>query len=319
MINFSIVTVVKNDLAGLRKTRLALENQTYIHWKHIIIDSASTDGTLEFLQELPTTNTIFTSEQDSGIYCAMNKGWRCAEENSFVLFLNANDTFAFENSLTIAAKSFLENPQSDWGATVHEEISRDGKHWVSKLVSPVSISNQLYAFGYRSHQSVVMRASFIKTLKGFNETYQFAADWDLIVRGILLSKPIEWWHALGRFELGGYSSKYILESHLELKMLRKIYLPQTIRRKFFEAVWETIYLRNMGYKSFLTFWLNFIVKLIDRFKSVLFNFLSFFNFSRSQTSKTPTKSFWTKLIEVTHFNLEIEPYYGELTGTYEKN
>ena len=171
MTYFSIVTVVKNDLAGLKKTRKSLEDQKYRKWTHIIIDDSSTDGTLKYIKRLPKDNTVYISEPDSGIYDAMNKGWKIANPESFIIYLNARDIFTAPTSLTEAHKAFKAAPGSNWGCTTHEEIQQDGEGWVCKLVSPPSIPNQLYAYGYRSHQAVIMKAKFIKGLGGFNEKY----------------------------------------------------------------------------------------------------------------------------------------------------
>jgi glycosyltransferase involved in cell wall biosynthesis len=252
LIKFSVITVVRNDLQGLKKSRESLEAQKFKNWRHIIIDGGSTDGIPAFLNLLPKSNTTFISEPDSGIYNAMNKGWKIAEPDSYVYFLNARDTFATEEALIHADASLKADPKSNWGCTTHEEIQENGEGWVCKLVSPPSIANQLYAFGYRSHQAVIMKGSFIRLLGGFNEQYKLAADWDLIVRALLIQHPTIWEQTLGRFELGGISSQRLLESHRELNSLRKIYLPSSIKTKFFDQVWCALYLGNLGYVNYLT-------------------------------------------------------------------
>jgi hypothetical protein len=97
-----------------------------------------------------------------------------------------------------------------------------------------------------------MKGSFIRLLGGFNEQYKLAADWDLIVRALLIQHPTIWEQTLGRFELGGISTQRLLESHRELDSLRKIYLPSSIKTKFFNQFWCALYLRNLGYVNYLT-------------------------------------------------------------------
>ena len=252
MIQFSIVTVVRNDLEGLRKSRASLDAQIYKNWQHIIVDGASTDGTVEFISTLPQNNTTFISEPDSGIYSAMNKAWKIAQRDSYVYYLNARDIFATSESLLFASATFDQESKSGWGCTTHEEIQKNGEGWVCKLVSPPSIANQLYAFGYRSHQGVIMKASFIRELGGFNENYRLAADWDLIAKALQKEDPISWNYPLGRFELGGESSLRLLEAHLELKEIRKELLEQSLRKRFADDVWSAVYLRELGHKNYLT-------------------------------------------------------------------
>ncbi len=288
MIKFSVITVVQNDLQGLKKSRDSLEAQKFKNWRHIIIDGDSTDGTLTFLNSLPKSNTTFISEPDSGIYHAMNKGWKIAEADSYVYFLNARDTFATEEALIHADASLKADPKSNWGCTTHEEIQENGEGWVCKLVSPPSIANQLYAFGYRSHQAVIMKGSFIRLLGGFNEQYKLAADWDLIVRALLIENPTIWEHTLGCFELGGISTQRLLEAHRELDLLRKMYLPSSMKTKFFNQVWCALYLRNLGYSNHLTPIINILYparKKNKKYKKRLF--LKFVYSKRFYSSKFP--------------------------------
>ena len=243
---------MRNDLAGLKRTRASLNKQEYKKWTHIIIDGGSTDGTLKYLSSLPAKNTIFLSENDSGIYDAMNKGWKLAPPESFVFFLNARDLFAYPESLISANIALDLIPESNWGCTTHEERFEDGTGWCCKLVSEPSVRNQLYAFGYRSHQGIVMRQSLLASLGGFNEEFQIAADWDLFVKAIQREKPVEWDFPLAVFELGGFSSTKILDAHLELMTLRRKYRVTTGRTRLFEELWRMLFLQYMGYSNPLT-------------------------------------------------------------------
>jgi len=269
MNHFAIVTVVRNDLAGLKKSRISLNKQTFKNWTHIIIDGDSQDGTKEYLEKLPKKNTIFVSEKDSGIYSAMNKGWALASNDSYVFFLNARDTFADSTSLEQADYALSREPEKKWGCTTHEEINEDGSGWCCKLISEPTIQNQLYAFGYRSHQAVVMRKSLINQLNGFNEEYKLAADWDLIVRAIQVEKPAEWSFPLGRFELGGVSSQRIMEAHRELIKLRAEYTPKNPIFRIYEEIWRLIFLQNFGYRNVLTRSYGLILKAPIKLKRLL--------------------------------------------------
>lgn len=246
---FTIVTVTRNAHEPLKKTRESLENQSNQSWRHVIVDGQSTDGTVAYGKSISPEKTIFVSETDSGIYNAMNKGWKYAPDFSYIIFLNAGDVFSNQESLDIACKHLKANGYPLWGCTTHEEISPDGELWYSKLVSRPNIRNQLYAYGYRSHQGVVMQKQLFEVLDGFDETYSIAADWDLIARAFMHVEPIEWKSALIKFELGGISSSRILEAHQELYDLRKRYLLKNKIDYFLDYIWRGIYLRNLGYSN----------------------------------------------------------------------
>jgi hypothetical protein len=201
---------------------------------------------------LPSKNTIYISEADTGIYNAMNKGWKLASPESFTYFLNARDVFAYPDSLSQANKVLTDFPQKNWGCTTHEEKLEDGTGWCCKLVSEPSIRNQLYAFGYRSHQGMLMRQSLLNRLGGFNEELKIASDWDLYVRALLQEAPVEWVYPLAVFELGGTSTERILDAHRELILLRRKYQVTTWRSRLFEELWRMIFLHYMGYSNLLT-------------------------------------------------------------------
>ena len=70
----SIITVNRNDAAGLRKTILSVAAQTAKPWQFIVIDGASDDGSAELLKEYGESISYSVSEPDKGIYDGMNKG-----------------------------------------------------------------------------------------------------------------------------------------------------------------------------------------------------------------------------------------------------
>lgn len=261
----AVVTVVLNDNEGLAVTRRSLEEQSYTNWLHIIVDGNSSDGTYEYAQRLDSQNTILIHENDEGIYFAMNKGWVLAPEGSVVFFINAGDRFAYPYSLAICAHKFL-NSTNKWGCTTHQEYDSHLGTTYSKLVSKPNPRNQLYAVGYRSHQAVVFKKDFLRELNGFNEAFTVAADWDLIVRAMLKSKPIEWVVPLAQFTLGGFSSSNMKIAHEELKTLREIYLNLTVREKFWDYVYRSIWLEPTLYMTKLSLLLNFASVLTKKIR-----------------------------------------------------
>ena len=87
----SIVTINYNNAEGLRKTMESVLAQTYTEIEYIIVDGASTDGSVDVIRELATRPTIkWVSEKDTGIYNAMNKGIRMAT-GEYIEILNSGD------------------------------------------------------------------------------------------------------------------------------------------------------------------------------------------------------------------------------------
>src|SRR6187549_3141778 len=88
----SVVTVVKNDRAGLTATLESVRTQRFTDFEHVIVDGASTDGGVEVARAHPAPNARLVSEPDAGISDAFNKGLRLST-GTWLNFLNAGDTF----------------------------------------------------------------------------------------------------------------------------------------------------------------------------------------------------------------------------------
>lgn len=88
----SVITIVKNDRAGLIATLDSVRAQRFADFEHVIIDGASTDGSTEVIHAQTAPQLRFVSEPDAGISDAFNKGVRLAR-GSWLNFLNAGDAF----------------------------------------------------------------------------------------------------------------------------------------------------------------------------------------------------------------------------------
>ncbi len=76
-VKISIVTVTYNDKEHLRKTLDSLIKQKYKDYESIVVDGASSDGTVELLKEYEKKmdgKMRWVSEKDDGLYYAINKG-----------------------------------------------------------------------------------------------------------------------------------------------------------------------------------------------------------------------------------------------------
>jgi putative colanic acid biosynthesis glycosyltransferase len=106
---FSVITIVRNELPGLRATQKTLEAQTFMDWEWVIVDGASTDGTAEAVLALDDSRIRAKSERDKGIFDAMNKGVRRAT-GEYVVLMNAGDLFAGDTVLAEAAAELRSHP-----------------------------------------------------------------------------------------------------------------------------------------------------------------------------------------------------------------
>jgi len=96
----SIITVVLNDLEGLRRTAESVLSQEGADYEYVVLDGGSTDGSWEYIDSLEFRG-IKRKAADKGIYNAMNNAVVLAS-GDYCLFLNAGDTFCDKNVLAKA-------------------------------------------------------------------------------------------------------------------------------------------------------------------------------------------------------------------------
>jgi glycosyltransferase involved in cell wall biosynthesis len=104
----TVVTVVLNGFKTLEGTVLSIINQTYPNVEYIIIDGASTDGTLDIIKKYDDKIDYWISEPDKGIYDAMNKGIDLAT-GEWINFMNSGDWFTKNDAIEkIFANKFYD-------------------------------------------------------------------------------------------------------------------------------------------------------------------------------------------------------------------
>lgn len=133
-----MITVVYNAAASLEATIASIAALDYPQLEYRVVDGGSSDGTLEVIRRYQNkVITDWISEPDNGIYDAMNKGWRSAREDSWILFLGAGDRLlslpsdlalfrgreVLFGQVLIGERRFI--PSADWrltcGNTLHHQ------------------------------------------------------------------------------------------------------------------------------------------------------------------------------------------------------
>ncbi len=173
----SVITVVRNDRAGLAKTIDSVAAQVYPDLEFIVIDGASTDGTVEVLQQNRERIDYWVSEPDAGLYDAMNKG-KAAASGSFAVFVNAGDTFAASNALE---RLLTPLPAPNTVLCGNVRISHGSKRW---QMPPRAGDQPFLPAGYIPHHQTVLypRAHF--ETADYDLAFRIMGDVDYTCRAI---------------------------------------------------------------------------------------------------------------------------------------
>ena len=195
MIRFSVVTITYNAEAVLQRTLDSVLCQTYDDVEHLIIDGASTDGTLAMAESYKQQSdasdnghqVIIQSEPDSGIYDAMNKGLTQAS-GDYIVFMNAGDTFPSADTLEQVARRcrLAELPSDSRPGVLYGDTNMvdDEGHFLR--LRPHRPPQQLSWRSFRSgmlvcHQAFYARTDIAKNVP-YDLHYRFSADVDWCIR-----------------------------------------------------------------------------------------------------------------------------------------
>ncbi len=203
---FSVITVTRNNLDGLRRTYHSLQNQSCRDFEWIVIDGNSSDGTQQFLAQ---TDASWASEPDSGIYDAMNKGIEKAG-GGYLLFLNAGDSVAANTTLETVKTALSPNrPGFVYGDSLESGFPKRARF-------PAAL-----AWGMFTHHQAMLYSRAALGLLRYNPAYPIAADYDLTCR-LLQQKPKILYipEPLCIFESGGISQQKARQGRREQAAIR---------------------------------------------------------------------------------------------------
>ena len=197
----SVITVVKNDLSGLRLTAESLRDQEFTDWEWLVKDGASSDGTAQALASLQPTPRWFESCADAGIYDAMNQALEHAQ-GEWVMFLNAGDTLSEPNTLARVAP-ILRETINDWAFGSVRNIDAAGRSTGWQSASPFNPLGLAMGQTTVPHQATFIRRELLRQLGGFRLDFGTEADQELIYRASLHGPPTEIVWPIADFRVGG--------------------------------------------------------------------------------------------------------------------
>ncbi len=115
----SIITPVFNNAETIESAIKSVLQQTYSNIEYIIVDGSSTDGTLERIRNYKSKISKIISENDDGIFDAMNKGLKAAT-GDVIGILNSDDFYVNEFVIEKVVRQMQEkNVDSVYGDLVY--------------------------------------------------------------------------------------------------------------------------------------------------------------------------------------------------------
>ena len=210
---FSVITVSKQNLEGLKRTHHSLESQSFRDFEWLVIDGASTDGTQDFLK---TTTAKWSSEKDDGPFDAMNVGIKHAR-GDYLLFLNAGDVLAKPETLEKIAKIITEK-QPDF---IYGDSLETGNN-AQPFYKAAGRYKDLPKGMFTHHQAMFYRLKNIRENDlWYSVIYEIASDYEFTAKFLKNAKKIIYAPLpVCVFQSGGLSQKRARTGRREEFMIR---------------------------------------------------------------------------------------------------
>ena len=262
----SIITINYNNSEGLRKTLASVASQTYRDIEHIIVDGGSTDGSVDVIKEYAEKSSLqgreikWSSEQDNGIYNAMNKGIEIAlgrrvvntnhtsnithntsQESlcDYVQILNSGDILATPDvtermmaaldSLNAQRSTLNENGSP---AILYGNMLKKG-FTTGKIIGKsreVEYSLRQYYSSTMNHDCCYFRRNLFDIYGLYDENLKIVSDWKWFLQAIGLGhvKPVYVDIDVTIFDVSGISETNLALRNQERRQVLKELLPPAI-------------------------------------------------------------------------------------------
>ncbi|WP_243346213.1 glycosyltransferase family 2 protein [Parabacteroides sp. FAFU027] len=177
----SIITTCYNRAYTIKDAIESVLNQDYPLIEYIIVDGASTDETMEIVHQYSNRITKIVSEQDRGMYEAINKGIRMAT-GDIIGLMHSDDVFYNNQVISSIVAAFKRyNPDMIYGNGIFVDAknhNRTVRNWISGKKR-----HKRFKLGWLPlHTTTYFKSEVLKKYGLYNETYQIAADTEFLTR-----------------------------------------------------------------------------------------------------------------------------------------
>ena len=239
----TIITINRNNAPGLEKTIQSVLNQTSTNFEFVVVDGASTDGSVEVIRRLEGQfgkRLKWVSEPDSGIYNAMNKGIGMAG-GEYIQILNSGDCLAandvVERMLAVLNSNSCHSERSEESdarpTILYGNMLKDmpnGKVIRDKSFAGKDITFLGFYTGTLNHSPAYIKRSLFDKYGLYDESLKIVSDWKWYLQAIILGeeKPVYTDLDVTLFDMNGISETNEALSKKERQMVLTQLFPDTI-------------------------------------------------------------------------------------------
>lgn len=206
----SIITVCYNSSKTILDTVNSVNIQTYPNIEHVFIDGLSTDNTKEIIRLNSKKTNLIISEEDSGLYDAINKGVLNAN-GDIIALLHSDDILSSSEIISdLMEKIQNENLDGVYGDLLYvDKINTDKiiRFWKSCEFNP----NLLRKGWMPAHPTLILKKEVYLKHGVFDKSFKIAADYDFMLR-IFKDSNLKFGYlpkVVNKMRVGGASNRYL--------------------------------------------------------------------------------------------------------------
>jgi len=171
------ITVVRNNAATLARTIESVQRQTYPNVEHVVLDGASTDGTLDLIRQYADRIDYYASEPDKGLYQAVNKAIPLAR-GQLICILNSDDWLT-PDAAEIAVHRMGDCEGAAILLTAANVVQADTvvQEWYPAFVHPGSY----FMCANDCHNGIYATRAAYENSGPYDESYKIVADFKWIM------------------------------------------------------------------------------------------------------------------------------------------
>lgn len=255
----TVITVCFNAAQTIGSTLDSVAGQTHPDIEHIVIDGASTDGTLDVIAERGARVAKLVSEPDAGIFDAMNKGLKAAT-GDLIGFLHADDVYADPTALARMA-ALAEETGADVLLGDVLMVKGENREIVVRDYSVRDFSLAWLQQGdLPPHPGFYHKADVIDRFGVYRTDYKYSGDYEFLARILVrggCSYAILGGAPLVRMLMGGASNSSLMAP---VRMLREVYRgarengialrPDRVARKYVRKINQFVRAYRAGQGAF---------------------------------------------------------------------
>ena len=190
----SVITINRNNAVGLEKTMQSVLSQTRSDYEYVVVDGASTDGSVAVIERLAPAfgdRLKWISEPDKGIYNAMNKGIGMAT-GEYIQILNSGDSLV---SPDVTDKMYAALEKEGHPSILYGNMLKDfpdGHVHRDKGFAGEDITLLGMYIGTLNHSPAYIRRSLFDKYGLYDESLKIDSDWKWYLQAIVFGeeKPV---------------------------------------------------------------------------------------------------------------------------------